>query len=198
MQRKPRYRADIRRSVAAATIRTAVPVHSADDRGLNFPSRIDGRLRFAACAEWHYVTVFLIVTALVNIALGYGLALYLGPPAWPTLRRKAAGPPVEEPLVEDDEELTVIVGPKPTQAPVSGAAPSHAPEATVASPAAPAAATPITPGALAETAAAANAAPELEEHVLAGIEEFRNQLAQMKAQPEAAPSPTAAAAAAMV
>jgi hypothetical protein len=143
------------------------------------------------------VTLFLIVTALVNIALGYGLAMYLGSPEWPGRRRMAAGPPTEEQVGEDEEELTVIVGAKPAAVTVATAAPSASPEVAIASPSAPAAAPPITAGATAETAAAAGAGPELEEHVLAGIEEFRNQLAQMKAQPEGAPSPTAAAAAAV-
>jgi hypothetical protein len=147
------------------------------------------------------VTVFLVVTALVNIALGYGLAMYLGHPEWPLRRKAVAGPPVEGPLPEEEEELTVVVGAKPT---VTAAAapmptPSPAPEQAIAgAPAivaeAPAASVAATPTATSGEAAAAE--PEIEQQMLAGIEEFRNQLAQMKAQPEATATPAGAAAAA--
>ena len=93
--------------------------------------------------------LFVIVTAVLNIGLGYGLAIYLG-----RARRAVAE------SVEDVHEIAVEA-PTPIHAPAPVPAPSP----------------PIT----AESAPPAEA--ELEQDVLAGIEEFRNQLAQMKAQP---------------
>lgn len=95
--------------------------------------------------------LFVIVTAVVNIGLGYALALYLG------RTRRCVG----EISVEDHE----IASESP--------APLHMP--------APAAAPIVAADPAADVTSAAEAG--LEQDVLAGIEEFRNQLAQMKAQP---------------
>jgi hypothetical protein len=138
------------------------------------------------------VTIFLTLSALVNIGLGYWLATYLA-------REKArAGADVPMDVsVDATSESHVEYG----QA-VSSAPPAEMPLATLAAPMMPppmAAAAPTTPAAVAVTrapgaeesleapkmAAAADSA-ELETEVLAGIEEFRIQLAQMKATPDAA------------
>jgi hypothetical protein len=116
------------------------------------------------------VTAFLITTAIANIALGYWLANFL----------RRASPAID--LVEQDhlaiDPLAGLTPPEPT----------------------PAATTPIEPAppvAAAEAAPTATASePEdeaLEQDVLAGIEEFRNQLAQMKSRGEDEEQPLTAA-----
>jgi hypothetical protein len=138
------------------------------------------------------VIFFLVVTALINIALGYGLAVYFGHAGWP--RASHAEEPAPEHVADHVHEEITIATPTPVATHVAASAP-------------PTASAPLT--ASAEVAAALAAAPapaaeptapeaELENEVLAGIEEFRSQLAQMKAQPSAGSTPAEAAAAAAV
>jgi hypothetical protein len=149
------------------------------------------------------VTLFLLVTALINISLGYGLAIYLGHAGWPSRGGAPIDAAVHEPETANHDGhaaplLTPYVAPPQAAAPVAAAAPA-APAAVTLAPAP--TAEPAMPAAPALAAAIAQAEPEtaeLEQDVLAGIEEFRNQLAQMKAQPGAAASPEEAAAAATV
>jgi hypothetical protein len=103
------------------------------------------------------VIVFVIVTAVLNIGLGYALAIYLGPARGFKSQRSSLA-----------DEI-------PAEAPFMAPALPTAPAPTISSPAAPPAADPV--------AAEADEA-KLEQDVLAGIEEFRNQLAKMKALPE--------------
>jgi hypothetical protein len=105
------------------------------------------------------VIVFVIVTAVLNIGLGYALAIYLGPARGFKSQRSSLA-----------DEI-------PAEAPFMAPALPAAPALTISSsaPAAPPAADPLEAEAD-ET--------ELEQDVLAGIEEFRNQLAKMKALPE--------------
>jgi hypothetical protein len=141
------------------------------------------------------VTIFLTISALVNIGLGYWLATYLA-------REKAragfdmpadvpADAAVESPAEHGQHVHSVLPGEMPTAVPAmpmmvqpmaAVAAMSPAPTAVAVAPAPVAVEAPADP----VTAAAAADAPELETEVLAGIEEFRNQLAQMKATPDAA------------
>jgi hypothetical protein len=107
----------------------------------------------------HAVTAFVIVTALINLALGYGLAVYLGHARRPTSSH--AG-----------DELSVALGYElPAAALPAADLSSPADETSPASLNVPVAAAPV------------DEPVELEQEVLAGIEEFRNQLAQMKGQP---------------
>jgi hypothetical protein len=132
------------------------------------------------------VTLFLIVTALINIALGYGLALYLGHAYWPHRVRVIEEASAEGAVDQLDEEAAIETPapahlPEPAPRPV-GAFPEYA------------AAAPTAPQTAPAEGEAANST-KLEQDVLAGIEEFRNQLAQMKAQPGAVvPAEEAAAA----
>lgn len=95
--------------------------------------------------------LFVIVTAVVNIGLGYGLAVYLG-----HTRRCIDGVSVDDHEIASEAPAPVPM-PAPAAAPIVATAP------------------------VADVPSAAEAG--LEQDVLAGIEEFRNQLAQMKAQP---------------
>lgn len=135
------------------------------------------------------MTIFLTVSALVNIGLGYWLATYLA-------REKArAGadlpvgiidveaipPHAEQPVQSASPDAMLPVAPAVAAMPTAPAI-QAAPEAVV----------PVMATAAGEAAAAPMGtgidAPEVETEVLAGIEEFRNQLAQMKATPDAAES----------
>jgi hypothetical protein len=112
------------------------------------------------------VIVFVTMTAVLNICLGYALAVYLGGARWPFGHRAAIG-------VSLAPDALVTESPREVAPPVAAtpsppAAPPPEPE-----PPAPPATTPV---------AVAVPAVDLEQDVLAGIEEFRNQLAQMKAQ----------------
>lgn len=118
------------------------------------------------------VTVFLIVTALLNIGVGYWLAVYL---------RRARGlaelAPADEHALDSLHDLDLPV----------------AESITAASPVATPPATPAAIATAPTTTAPAPAEEQLEQDVLAGIEEFRNQLAQMKSRGEGeAPTPAAA------
>jgi hypothetical protein len=119
------------------------------------------------------VTVFLITTALLNIGVGYWLAIYL--------RRSAVFgelAPADDHALETLHDLDVHAA-EPIPAAMKVTAPAAAPTGVAA---APSAAVP-TPAAGEE---------QLEQDVLAGIEEFRNQLAQMKSRGEGE-APTSAA-----
>jgi hypothetical protein len=143
------------------------------------------------------VTVFLIVTALVNIALGYGLALYLGHTRTPCAQPGAADALTVEwerppQALEDAHESAITASPAVAASPALTASP-----AVAASPAAdpqPASAdsAPSSPPAVQASLSAPAAADdpvEIEQEMLAGIAEFRNQLALMKGQPDGADAP---------
>jgi hypothetical protein len=153
-----------------------------------------GRVTSLAEAEPRLVTIFLILSALMNIGLGYWLATYLA-------REKArasgfdmqadvpADAAIEAPAEPGQLVRSALPAEMPTAAPEM---PIMAqPMATAAAMPAALAAVEVAPALVAVDApavpemGAAAAAPELETEVLAGIEEFRNQLAQMKATPGA-------------
>jgi hypothetical protein len=119
------------------------------------------------------VTVFLIATAILNIGLGYWLAIYL----------RRAEMNVEAALPDEHAFETLadlgLSAPEPVAAAPQVVAPVAAP-ATV-------------PTAPVATAPAAGE-EQLEQDVLAGIEEFRNQLAQMKSRGDGAEQPATTAA----
>jgi hypothetical protein len=120
------------------------------------------------CVELHAVMLFVLVTSLLNIGLGYALAIYLGHGRLPWTG--------DEPSVLEEDEVDDLIATEPPVVP-SIPAPSPAPSvAEVQAPLEAILASPPTPG---EDAA------DVEQEVLAGIEEFRSQLAQMKAQPSA-------------
>jgi hypothetical protein len=143
------------------------------------------------------VTVFLIITGLMNIALGYGLAMYLGGAHLPG--RAPQGDDFDN--LHSDVPLAEVTLTTISAAPAESAEPAASAAAVAATPTAPPAATSAShPAGAASTAAGVEpatpaaampaAGAELEQEVLAGIEEFRNQLAQMKSQPTgAAPEP---------
>lgn len=110
--------------------------------------------------------LYVSVTAVLNIALGFVLAMYL-------YRAGLLG--ASRAVAETHEEHHAE--------PEAHAPAAHSEPASVAAaPAEPAPmAAPVEAAVTPEVAEAP--AAELEENVLAGIEEFRNQLAQMKAQP---------------
>lgn len=118
--------------------------------------------------------LFLVVTATMNIALGYGLAVYLG-----HTRRL--------------HDADVATG--PIEAAASAAVESEATSPAVA-PLVAEATGPVAPVSVLSAPVPVAADEEsVEKDVLAGIEEFRNQLAQMKAAPvdaDAAKSPALA------
>lgn len=133
------------------------------------------------------MTIFLTISALMNIGLGYWLATYL---AREKARASAAAITVAAPEVhqEHDPSVHAAAVELPPMAPAMPSLPQPVVAAAAPTPA-PAAAPPQAPAAIAPPAgqeAAVAPAPELETEVLAGIEEFRNQLAQMKGTPEAA------------
>jgi hypothetical protein len=141
-------------------------------------------------AEPRLVTIFLILSALVNIGLGYWLATYLA-------REKAragfdmpADIPADAAMESPGEHGHLVHSALPLEMPSAAPAmPMMAqPVATAAAMPAVLAAVEVAPARVAVDVPAvpemgAAAAPELETEVLAGIEEFRNQLAQMKATP---------------
>ena len=137
------------------------------------------------------MTIFLTLSALMNIGLGYWLATYLA-------REKARASAVA--MGDDHAQLLVeehaaqahpLQAALPIELQVSSAAmTTEAQQVAAAMPAMPIAPVTTMPvaaevGAPSPMAPAADA-PELETEVLAGIEEFRNQLAQMKGSPEVA------------
>ena len=117
------------------------------------------------------MTIFLALSALLNIALGYGLAIYLGHARSPFSSRQA------DDFAVDSFEMPVDMHASlPVEAPAAGLAKMPAAHSKTTS-------------AVDELVAAmtpTEESAELETDVLAGIEEFRNQLAQMKAQPTGA------------
>ena len=131
--------------------------------------------------ERSVVIPFLIVTSIVNIALGYALAVYLGKAHAPAMWGESSA---TTPTAAMD--LLGSVG----QFSMAPKSPSRPVDATVASPSAAA-------GRIAEQPADDAAGSHLESHdedapfarsevmeqeLLAGIEEFRNQLSQLKGQ----------------
>lgn len=130
---------------------------------------------------------FLIVTSVLNLSLGFALALYLGraqlrpveiavsrPPIEPALERspqpaETEAPPAasEERRSEERHAVWSIEGAKPAAARADGAA--DAVETAKSTP-------PLDNN----PPLSAAEAPEVEQDLLAGIEEFRNQLAKIK------------------
>ena len=131
--------------------------------------------------------LYLAAVSVVNLALGFVLAVYLlrqnaMPRRFVPLTLAAAHPAASNfaaPAPKPETPLTVASEPAPPQEmselPKSEAV-SPAPIETEAASDAPAT----------ETADGEQAPPEVEEDVLAGIEAFRAQLAQMKDEPVAA------------
>jgi hypothetical protein len=128
------------------------------------------------------VITFLVVTSIINIALGYALAVYLGSTA--ALHPKGQA-------VEAAPAMPIAAGApfameRPAFTwPMDGVAiPTPTAPATVAT----AASTGVAPSFMAASASPADEAgvptrtAEMEQDLLAGIEEFRNQLAQLKGQ----------------
>lgn len=119
--------------------------------------------------------LYVSVTAVLNIALGFALAMYL-------YRAGMLGAPRPALAAEDAHHVEEVPHEPIPHEPVAHSEPSP-----VAPLPAPAVQEPIAAASapIAEEPETAEAVPgpELEENVLAGIEEFRNQLAQMKAQP---------------
>jgi hypothetical protein len=124
------------------------------------------------------VILYVSVTAVLNIALGFALAMYLHRAGLLVSPRAALATTEPHHIEEATHEQALHAEPSPVA------------EAIAPANQEPVAAAPALLAAEPDTAAAP-AGPELEENVLAGIEEFRNQLAQMKSQPadatEAAP-----------
>jgi hypothetical protein len=135
------------------------------------------------CGELPSVIAFFLVTATMNIALGYGLAVYLGHGrGWRGLFAGVSPAAIHDSLsMAQDQHI-----PSPELiAPVAAAISTPPGNATAESLTASAADLAV------DAPLADDDATKLESDVLAGIEEFRNQLAQMKAQPaemEAAPA----------
>jgi hypothetical protein len=131
--------------------------------------------------EQSAVIVFLVFMSLVNISLGFVLAVYLGRA---NLRSTAfAGPGVESgPLVAEPPAAPAQDERRTESRDNAWPAEAMAEPAPAADPAAPVAA---------ETA---EMEPAVETDLLAGIEEFRNQLASMKSEAGLAPRTPAAAA----
>ncbi len=140
-----------------------------------------------------FLVVFLSVT---NIAIGYGLAVYLRraalayepvPEIPPAPAPELPAQPVATPVASAPAQPVVAPAPveATTPAPIEAAVPTpEAPEVPVQPPLA----VEQTAAAVATTSAAADELPN-EENVLAGIEAFRSQLAKLNqseaAEPEA-------------
>jgi hypothetical protein len=128
------------------------------------------------------VTVFLIVTALLDVALGFGLAIYLG------RARAPWSPPLDAGGFNQDLQRAETVdglSESPAVDPLSAPAAVPAQQEEADSRTAATVAVSSSPAMAASPAADSASEPEEleEEDVLAGIVEFRNQLAQMKTQP---------------
>lgn len=119
------------------------------------------------------MTLFVIVTAVVNIALGYALAIYVDHAKWPFRPRSAE----VDPLAHLEEFSLESIGNAAVE--TLPTVPSTA-DTSVESAQPPVAAAPVAPAA---KPSASDEGVEMERDVLAGIEEFRSQLAQMKASP---------------
>jgi hypothetical protein len=124
------------------------------------------------------VIEFIVMTSLVNLSLGFALAIYLGRAkvpsanfAWPRLRR-AAPAPIESPVVADSDAANRRSDHRDAEWPAHGVADEGV--------AAPPADRTRTPDSLPAEAEATPGEPPMETDLLAGIEEFRSQLAHMK------------------
>jgi hypothetical protein len=131
------------------------------------------------------VIPFLIVTSIINISLGYALAMYLGRASAPTAPSNAPAADVTAVSMSDLAAASMTADSRnfswPAESIVAGSSSSfgsfgEAPEAS-----ADASTLLNTPATEAHEAVQARTA-EMEQELLAGIEEFRNQLAQLKGQ----------------
>ncbi|HEX6962745.1 MAG TPA: hypothetical protein VF175_12820, partial [Lacipirellula sp.] len=136
---------------------------------------------------------FLVITTIINIALGYALAVYLGGVSAtssteePYERPAEAKPAVAAPQSAERVAAAALANAFSAAAASASFAPSPTPEA-----AAPIAASPSHQEEQ-EAEPGQNRTSEVEQGLLAGIEEFRNQLAQLKAQNFDEGAPTLAA-----
>jgi hypothetical protein len=131
------------------------------------------------------VIPFLIVTSIINILLGYALSLYLG-------RASAQAAPSIAPTTDDAADsmsdfaaASMTVDNRnfswPAESIVAGSSATFGPLGQASQAPAEAPAMLHTPATEAHEAVQARTA-EMEQELLAGIEEFRNQLAQLKGQ----------------
>jgi hypothetical protein len=139
------------------------------------------------------VIPFLIVTSIINILLGYALAVYLG-------RASAQSEPNHAPTADDAADSASDFAAAgmtadsrsfswPTESIVAGSTSSFGPLGQ-AQPAPAEAPTMLhTPATEAHESVQARTA-EMEQELLAGIEEFRNQLAQLKGQASVTAEPS--------
>jgi hypothetical protein len=127
------------------------------------------------------VIPFLIVTAIVNVALGYALAVYLGranaPTTWRELFASTPAPAIEATSFADQFAMLQNDRSRAIDE-VSAATPDT--RQTTQRPADEATRTPMAAHEADEPSFAG--ADEMEQELRAGIEEFRNQLAQLKGQ----------------
>lgn len=125
---------------------------------------------------------FLIVTAIVNVALGYALALHLGKANAPSWREMFAMTAKSTPAVDATSfaaQFAMLQNDRsPPNDEVSAATPDT--RQTTERPADDATRTPMAAHEADEPPFAGTGA--MEQELLAGIEEFRNQLAQLKGQ----------------
>jgi hypothetical protein len=140
------------------------------------------RPNWSGFAQWERLAVipFLIVTAILNVALGYALAVYLGKANAPSLRGMFAmtSTPVSEAtsfveqfsMLQNDRSRSIDEGSESTPAA----------RQTTERPADDATPTPMTAYESEEAPFAGT--DVMEQDLLAGIEDFRNQLAQLKGQ----------------
>jgi hypothetical protein len=128
------------------------------------------------------VVPFLIVTAIVNVALGYALAVYLGRASAPTLREMFARTPISTPAIEANsfaEQFSMLQSDRSRAIDEVSAFAPDARQTTER----PAQEAKLTPTAAHEADEPSFAGADvMEQELLAGIEEFRNQLAQLKGQ----------------
>ena len=126
------------------------------------------------------VIEYLVMTSLVNLSLGFALAIYLGRADFSSLsfawrrRRHATPAPTEAAAAVDSDAAQRRGGRREAAWPTSGMV-----EEEIAAPVADKSHIPDSPPPLADSPATPEE-PPLETNVLAGIEEFRSQLAQMK------------------